>query len=206
MIPMIFVMFVVNNISYGFNNATNSTSMKYNESHSLIIMWSAIFGGIIIGIILILCYGLYRGWAYLSLTKEVPRITKKSVISPHEYSRICSDVSYVRMMDNSHIQDIIPTTSIEAVIGWNALDTLEIQCENDKIVASEWQKDMFDFKNITSGRVHIKQIITGNNNNKDDIIQIENDRLIAMNISKNQNEIYVFTDGKMDPNNWFTKK
>ena len=53
---------------------------------------------------------------------------------------------------------------------------------------------MFDFKNITSGRVHIKQILTKkNNNHNSDNIQIKNDGLIAMTVSQNQNEIYQFT-------------
>ena len=83
----------------------------------------------------------------------------------------------------------------ESRLSPNNSDT-DTQIKNDKIIASEWQKDMFDFENITLGRVHINQIITkGNNNNN---IQIQNNEVIPMNVSDIQNEIYQFTEEKLD--------
>ena len=83
---------------------------------------------------------------------------------------------------------------------------VDIQIQNDKIIASEWQKDMFDFKHITSGMLPANQIITKSNDQRNDNeIQINNDALIAMNVSKNQNEINEFTNGNMDKKNWFTQ-
>ena len=108
------------------------------------------------------------------------------------------------------------TCSVDKLNGEFALSTLpsfsriDNQIKNDEIIASEWQKDMFDIKHITSGNVHIKHIITNNisdTNNKLDTINPvgKNDGLIALNVSKNQNEIHSFTKGQKPKSAWFTK-
>ena len=84
---------------------------------------------------------------------------------------------------------------------------------SDSLIASEWQKNQFDIKHVTSGSVSLKDIMTKGGINMDEqkddnvhTIQIENDALISMNVSENQSDLHSLTKGKLSKDNWLTKK
>ena len=130
-----------NPTKYPFNksiNPQNSDAVDQSQRTGIIII-------IIIGsIIVIVCCSLFIFIAKecLSIKKDLESMTPLNNISKYFYRfcisilfDICTCIYSMYLVNGEIALSTLPCTS-----------DIDIQIKNDKIIASEWQKDMFDFK------------------------------------------------------------
>ena len=110
--------------------------------------------------------------------------------------------------DANDIINSMPNNSTKNGPQSNGLESKDDQIMNDKIIATNWQENQNDLKQITAGNTNLTDMQTkGNNTNNISINnQIQNDRLISINVIHNQNEIHNVTKGQLSSNDWLTKK
>ena len=110
------------------------------------------------------------------------------------------NVSLAEMDGNNTLHNIKPQQNYSNNSNNNNNMDINIQIQNDKIIAQNWQKNQIDLIQITNGNIKMGEIhktLPNNGEIKDnDIsIQIKNDELIAKHYQKNQIDLQNVTNG-----------
>ena len=127
---------------------------------------------------------------------------------------LCIIVVWKTRKRNESNKDVNTITKVETKSLENIGNSLQlnsknkIDMKNDHLIAKEWQENQIDIQHvITHGQVLDSQN-DGNQTKKmyfkNDGNNVKNDQLIAIQMSKNQNEIHQFTQGKKKKDDWLT--